>query len=118
MDDVVVLAVSSPRSDPIRSYAASGGASESCTRTVQRRLLLPWSSKYGGEIDWISNTTAWCLWWRVSAAGLRLRAVAREREVEGSSWPAARVRVGVVGGCTPAPLYIGVWPASLAPSKP
>src|SRR3954462_14100950 len=38
--DVVVLAVSSSRSDPIRSYAASGGASERCTRTVQRRILL------------------------------------------------------------------------------
>jgi hypothetical protein len=23
--------------------------------------------------------TVWCLWWRVSAAGLRLRTVARER---------------------------------------
>jgi hypothetical protein len=29
----------------------------------------------------VCSTTAWFLWWRVSAAGLRLRAVAREREI-------------------------------------
>jgi hypothetical protein len=63
----------------IRSNAASGDASERCTRMAHRRLLPPWSRKYGGEIDWISSMTAWCLWWRISAAGLRLRAVARER---------------------------------------
>jgi hypothetical protein len=79
MDDVVVLAFSSLRSDPIRSNAASGDASERCTRTAHRCLLPPCSSKYGGDIDWISSTTAWYLWWRISAAGLRLCAVARER---------------------------------------
>ena len=31
-------------------------------------------------MDWIYNATARCKWWRVSAAGLRLRAVGRERE--------------------------------------
>jgi hypothetical protein len=66
---------------PIRSDPSDtmGGASERCTHTTQRRILPPWSSKYRGDIDWISSTTAWCLWWRISAAGLRLRAVARER---------------------------------------
>jgi hypothetical protein len=41
VDEVVVLAVSSSRSDLIRSSTASGDASERCTRTVQRCLLLP-----------------------------------------------------------------------------
>src|SRR4051812_47304534 len=76
--DVVVLA--SPPRDPIRSNTASGDASERCTRAEPRRLLLPRSSKYGGETDWIYNATARCKWWRVSAAGLRLHAVGRERE--------------------------------------
>src|SRR3954466_13144563 len=79
--DVVVLA--SPPRDPIRSYTAGGDASERCTQAAPRRLLLPRSSKWGGEIGWIYNTTAWCKQWRVSAAGLRLRAVGREREEGG-----------------------------------
>ena len=53
------------------------------------------------------------LWWRVSTAGLRLRAVGREREVEGSRTAA---RVGVVGvGVLPYTPYIGGWPAPLTP---
>src|SRR3954468_7427347 len=76
--DVVVLA--SPPRDPIRSNTASGDASERCTRAAPGRLLLPRSSKYGGETDWIYNATARCKWWRVSAVGLRLHAVGRERE--------------------------------------
>src|SRR3954463_12596987 len=77
MGDVVVLA--SPPRDPIRSSTTSGGASVRCTRAAPRCLLLPRTSKYGGEIDWIYNTTAWCIWWRISAAGLRLQTVGRER---------------------------------------
>ena len=42
--------------------------------------------------------------WRVSAAGLRLRAVGRERDLEGSSM-AARVEGVGEEGCAPA-LYI------------
>src|SRR3954464_1041342 len=78
MVDVVVLA--SPPRDPIRSSTASGDASGRCTRAAPRRLLLPRSSKWGGEMDWIYNATARCNWWRVSAAGLPLHAVGRERE--------------------------------------
>ena len=78
MGDVVVLA--SPPRDPIRSSTTTGNASVRCTRASPRHLLLPWSSKYGGETDWIYNATARCMWWRVSAAGLRLHAVGRERE--------------------------------------
>ena len=40
-------------------------------------------------MDWIYNAMERCKWWRVSAAGLRLRAVGRERERRGSR--AARV---------------------------
>jgi hypothetical protein len=65
VDDVVVL-VSPPR-DPIRSNAASGGASERCTRTAHQRLRLPGPVRYGGVVDGIDSTTAWCLWWRVCA---------------------------------------------------
>src|SRR3954471_2208897 len=78
MGDVVVLA--SPPRDLIRSSTTSGDASERCTRAAPRCLLLPRSSKYGGETDWIYKATARCNWWRVSAAGLRLHAVGRERE--------------------------------------
>jgi hypothetical protein len=46
-------------------------------------------------------------------AGLRLRAVARERE--GGQQLAARVRVWGEEGCALAPPYIRGWPASLAP---
>src|SRR4051812_20382921 len=111
MVDVVVLA--SPPRDPIRSSTASGDASGRCTRTAPRRLLLPRSSKYGGEMDWIYNATAWCNWWRVSAAGLRLRAVGRERDLEGSR--AARVWRRCVGRGRPSPLYIEGGRPALAP---
>ena len=115
MGDVVVLA--SPPRDPLRSNTASGDASERCTCAAPRCLLLPRSSKYGGETDWIYNATARCKWWRVSAAGLRLRAVGRERE-EGSR--AARVveEVCVGGRGRTSPLYIeGVAAASPSPSS-
>src|SRR3954465_3642257 len=102
MGDVVVLA--SPPRDPIRSNTASGDASERCTRAAPRRLLLPWSSKWGGEMDWIYNTTARCKWWRVSAAGLRLHAVGRERERRAAGRLGLRGRCGG-GWCAPA-LYI------------
>jgi hypothetical protein len=58
---LVVLA--SPHRDQIRSdpSATTGDASERCTRTAQRRLLLLGSARYGGVVDGISSTTAWCL---------------------------------------------------------
>src|SRR3954468_7341306 len=109
--DVVVLA--SPPRDPIRSNTASGDASERCTRAAPQRILLPWSSKYGGETDWIYNATTQCKWWRVSAAGLRLHAVGRERERRAAG------RLGleeeVWGWCAPIPLYIEGWVPTLAP---
>src|SRR3954466_6215614 len=111
MDDVVVLA--SPPRDPIRSSTASGDASRRCTRAAPRRLLLPQSSKWGGEMDWIYNATAWCMWWRVSAAGLRLHAVGRERERRGSR--ADRVWRRCVGRGRPSPLYIEGRRPALAP---
>src|SRR3954462_11509639 len=109
--DVVVLA--SPPRDPIRSSTASGDVSMRCTRAAPRRLLLPWSSKYGGEMDWIYNATARCKWWRVSAAGLRLHAVGRERERRAAGGRGLRGRGG--GWCPPRPLYIEGWEATLAP---
>src|SRR3954469_25096888 len=112
MGDVVVLA--SPPRDLIRSNTASGDASERCTRAAPRRLLLSRSSKWGGEMDWIYNATARCKRWRVSAAGLRLRAVGRERERRGSR--AARVEEEVWEGCAPSPLYIEGWAAGPCPS--
>jgi hypothetical protein len=65
VDDVVVLAVSSSRSDLIQSNAASGDASERCTRTAHQRLRLSGPARYGGVVDGIDSTTTWCLWWRV-----------------------------------------------------
>src|SRR3954468_5839488 len=111
MGDVVVLA--SPPRDPIRSSTTSGDASVRCTHAAPRRLLLPWSSKYGGEMDWIYNATARCNWWRVSAAGLRLHAVGRERDLEGSR--AARVWRRRVGRGRPSPLYIEGGRPALSP---
>src|SRR4051812_8628362 len=112
--DVVVLA--SPPRDPIRSNTASGDASERCTRAAPRRLLLPRSSKYGGETDWIYNAMARCKWWRVSAAGLRLHAVGRERE-EGRR--ATRVEEEVWGGGAPHPsIYRGVGASPNPSPKP
>src|SRR3954470_22852386 len=109
--DVVVLA--SPPRDPIRSSTTSGDASVRCTRAAPRRLLLPRSSKYGGETDWIYNATAWCMWWRVSAAGLRLHAVGRGRERRAAGRLGLRGRCG--GWCAPSPLYIEEWAPTLAP---
>src|SRR3954465_4247994 len=112
--DVVVLA--SPPRDPIRSNTASGDASERCTRAAPRRLLLPRSSKYGGETDWIYNATARCKWWRVSAAGLRLHAVGRERERRAAGRLGLRRRCVCVGGVVlPSPLYIEGWVPALTP---
>jgi len=37
-------------------------------------------------MGWIYNATARCNWWRVSAAGLRLHAVGRERERRAAGW--------------------------------
>src|SRR3954462_6203409 len=108
--DVVVLA--SPPRDPIRSSTTSGGASVICTRAAPRRLLLPRSSKYGGETDWIYNTTARCIWGRISAAGLRLQTVGRERGrsagrlgLEGKVWGVGRPQPSLYrgGGAALAP---------------
>src|SRR3954470_1959919 len=111
MGDVVVLA--SPPRDPIRSSTASGDASGRCTRAAPRRLLLPWSSKYGGETDWIYNATTRCMWWRVSAAGLCLHAVGRERERRAAGRLGFRRRC--VGRGRPSPLYIEGGRPALAP---
>src|SRR3954463_413897 len=106
--DVVVLA--SPPRDPIRSSTASGDASGRCTRAAPRRLLLTRSSKWGGEIDWIYNTTAWCIWWRISAAGLRLQTVGRERGrsagrlgLEGKVWGVVRPHPSLYRGVGRSP---------------
>src|SRR4051812_44092595 len=113
--DVVVLA--SPPRDPIRSNTASGDASERCTRAAPRRLLLPRSNKYGGETYWIYNATARCKWWRVSAAGLRLRAVGRERERRAAGRLGLGRRCG--GRVRPSPLYKeGGAPALAPPPSP
>src|SRR4051812_48655466 len=113
--DVVVLA--SPPRDPIRSNTTSGDASERCTRAAPRRLLLPRSSKYGGETDWIYNATARCNWWRVSAAGLRLHAVGRERERRAAGRLGLRRRC--VGGGAPQPfIYRGVGASPNPSPKP
>jgi hypothetical protein len=56
VDDVVVL--TSPPHDLIRSNAASGDASERCTRTAHQRLRLPGPARYGGVVDGIDNTMA------------------------------------------------------------
>src|SRR3954471_5042274 len=77
-----------------------------------RRLLLPWSSKWGGEIDWIYSTTTWCNGGEFLQQGFAY-AQSGEREVERSR-SAARVG-GVGGGVRPCPPYIGGWPAPLAP---
>jgi hypothetical protein len=111
VDDVVVLAFSSPRSDLIQ-------------HRKWRRLR---------EMHMYDATTSppslvQQVWWRdrldlqhdgvvlmvESFCGRASPMRSRERErLEGSSWPAARV--GVVGGCAPTPPYIGGWPASLTP---
>ena len=54
-----------------------------------------------------------CKWWRVSAAGLRLHVVGRERERRGSR--AARVEEEVWGVVCPSPLYIEGWAPALTP---
>src|SRR3954464_3707739 len=116
MGDVVVLA--SPPRDSIRSSTTSGGASVRCTRAAPRRLLLPRSSKYGGETDWICNATARCKWWRVSAAGLRLHAAGRERERRAAGRLGLRRRC-VWGGGAPQPsIYRGVGASPNPSPKP
>jgi hypothetical protein len=63
---VVILASPPPR-DPIRANAASGSISGRYTRAAQQQLCLPGQAIYGGVVDWIDSTTAWCLWWRIFA---------------------------------------------------
>ena len=119
MVDVVVLAF--PPRDPIRSNTASGDASERCTRAAPRRLLLPRSSKYGGETDWIYNATARCNWWRLSAAGLGLHVVGRERErraagrlgLEEEVWEGVRPQPSLYRGVGGQPLPL---PQALGPA--
>jgi hypothetical protein len=78
---------------------------------MQRRLLLPWSSKYGGRLDLQHDGVVLMV---ESLCGRASPTCSRERErLEGSSWPAARV--GVEGGCAPAPPYIGGRPVALTP---
>jgi hypothetical protein len=65
MNVVGVVVLASPPRDPSDPSATTGDASERCTRTAQRRLLLLGPARRGGVVDGISITTAWCLWWRV-----------------------------------------------------
>src|SRR3954471_13300312 len=71
------------------------------------------ASKYGGEMDWIYNAMARCKWWRISAAGLRLHAVGRERERRAAGRLGLRGRCG--GVVRPSPLYIEGWAPALTP---
>src|SRR3954462_2632049 len=93
MVDVVVLAVSSSRSDPIlrRKWRRLREMHTYGTATSPPSLVqqVGWRDGLDLQHDGV------VLWWRVSAAGLRLRAVGREREVEGRRTAA---RVGGVGG--------------------
>ena len=100
--DVVVLAFSSSRSDPIqhRKWRClremhTYGPSTSPPSSVQQ---VGWRDRLDLQHDGVVQR------WRVSAAGLRLRAVGRERDLEGSSM-AARVEGVGEEGCSPA-LYI------------
>src|SRR3954462_4796418 len=81
---VVVLAVSSSRSDPIlrRKWwrlreMHTYGAATSPPSSVQQ---VGWRDGLDLQHDGV------VLWWRVSAAGLRLHVVGRKRERKGSSW--------------------------------
>jgi hypothetical protein len=111
MDDVVVLAVSSPRSELIlrRKWwrlreMHTYGAAMSPPSLVQQ---VWWRDR----LDLQHNGVALVV---DSFCGRASPMHSRERDrSRGSNWPVARV--GVEGGCTPAPPYIGGWPAALAP---
>jgi hypothetical protein len=64
MDDVVVLAFYSSRSNPIqcRKWRRLWEMHTCSTPTAPPR-----PTRYGGVVDGISSMTAWCLWWRVLA---------------------------------------------------
>jgi hypothetical protein len=83
--------------------AAMSGASVLCTRAGQQCLLLPWSNKYGGAVDEIGSTTAWCLWWRNSTG----KASPTHRANEGEEGSMLGFGVGIPG----PPLYMGDCPA-------
>src|SRR3954467_10307774 len=102
MVDVVVLPFSSSRSDPIqhRKWRCLRemhmyGTSTSPPSSVQQ---VGWIDRLDLQHDGVVQR------WRVSAAGLRLRAVGRERNLEGSSM-ADRVEGVGEEGCAPV-LYI------------
>src|SRR3954471_6650765 len=89
MIDVVVLAFSSSRSDPIQRRKwrrlremHTYGTSTSPPSSVQQ---VGWRDRLDLQHDGVVQR------WRVSATGLRLRAVGREREI----WRAAVWRLGL-----------------------
>jgi hypothetical protein len=111
MDDVVVLAVSFPRSDPIQHRKwrrlreiHTYGATMSPPSLVQQ---VWWRDRLDLQHDGVVLMVE-------SLCGSASPTRSHEKErLEGSSWPAARVRGE--GGRAPAPPYIGGWPATLTP---
>src|SRR3954464_11021703 len=75
--DVVILAVSSSRSDPIlrRKWRRLREMHMYGAATSPRSLVQQVGWRYGLDLQHDDVV----LWWRVSAVGLRLRAVGRER---------------------------------------
>jgi hypothetical protein len=72
------------------------GASKQSTYAAQRLLLFD-PARYDGEVDRISSTTTWCLWWRESAGRVlpTCAKVRRERRATGAM--ATRVWSGEAG---------------------
>jgi hypothetical protein len=111
VDDVVILAVSSLRSDPIQrrkwrrlQEMHTYGAATSPPSLVQQ---VWWRDRldqqHDGVVLMVENFCS-----RASPMCSR-----RREKWRGSNWPAARV--GRERGCAPALPYIGGWVASLAP---
>jgi hypothetical protein len=82
IDDVVVLAISSSRSNPIQ-------------RRKWRRLREMHTWRYGGVVDGIDSMTVWCLWWRVFADRAPVCMVEEERRKEASE-TGQRLRANLV----------------------
>src|SRR3954464_3302941 len=102
--DVVELAFSSSRSDSIQRRKwrrlremHTYGTATSPPSLVQQ---VGWRDRLDLQHEGVVQR------WRVSVAGLRLRAVGREREREREGRAAVwRLGFGVGGGCTPCPPY-------------
>jgi hypothetical protein len=76
MNVVGVVVLASPPRDPIRSdpSTTTGGASERCTHTAQRRLLLLGPARCGGVVDGTAAQRRGAYGGEYLRAGLRLRA--------------------------------------------